>query len=210
MSSHKQKCGFDWNQAVCQDWVYTDPNGNTHELAHMQTQSHHYKYRYRDAQKTLQKGVIEIEVRYDPHCFTCARPDGNTDPALVFDKFTDGSTADRIFDPARYAKTQALVKTIAGLSRKDCRESRQVGKALYFKQSDPKRPGVGYYVVIKLRNESSKLVMFVETAHERNNDPFKLDLSDKRETYDIILGRLLYKCWPELLPPPPKKDEPKK
>ena len=92
-----------------------------------------------------------------------------------------------------------IMITIKHLTRKNCKESRITGKALYFKQQDKRRPRYGLYVILKIRNESGKLVMFVETAHTRPNTPPKLDLSDREETYDIILGRLIKKEWPELI-----------
>lgn len=195
-----QKIGYSWNQEVYCDRTYTAPDGTKYSLEHLRPQTHTYPYKYRDDKGKRQKGRIDIKIRYDPHCFTHERMDDEDTPALTIDKFNDDSTIDRVFDEERYQDSQTLVQTIAGLGRKSCRESRVIGKALYFKQKDRKRPRYGLYVIIKVRNESGELVMYVETAHTRNNEPYKLALSDKEESYDIILGRLIKEQWPELLP----------
>lgn len=199
MIKEKQKIGYDWNEDVYCDRTYTDPDGTKYSLEHLRNQTYSYKYKFRDEGGKRQKGSIDIEVRYNPHCFTHERKSGETIPALSFDKFDDGSTVDRVFDLERYTNCEQLVQSIQYLSRKNCKESRIIGKALYFKQHNRQRPRFGLYVIIKIKNEGGKLVMFVETAHNRNNEPYKLALSDKEETYDIILGRLIQTQWPELL-----------
>jgi hypothetical protein len=193
------KTGYRWNSDVYVDRTYTSPSGDTYDLDHLRSQNNTYKYQYRDSSGQSIKGSIDIEVRYDPHCFTREREPQDIGPALVYDCYSDGSQSDRVFDLERYNKTKFLVGTIKNLSNKDCRESRNKGKVLYFKQSDRTRPKAGYYVIIKVKNHAGKLVMHVETAHDRNNEPYKLNLSDKSETYKIILGRLISSQWPELL-----------
>lgn len=195
-----QKIGYSWNEDVYCDRTYTAPDGAKYSLEHLRAQTHNYPYKYRDDLGNRKKGNINIEVRYDPHCFTHERMSGENTPALSMDKFDDDSTIDRVFDHERYQDSHVLAQTIANLGRKNCRESRVVGKALYFKQKNRQRPRYGLYVIIKVRNESGRLVMYVETAHTRNNAPYKLALSSKEESYDIILGRLIKEQWPELLP----------
>ncbi|EOW7150962.1 TPA: hypothetical protein NGS02_004741 [Vibrio parahaemolyticus] len=199
MTKEKQKIGYAWNEDVYCDRTYTAPDGTKYSLEHLRNQTYSYSYKFRDEVGKRQKGKIDIEVRYDPHCFTHERKDGETTPTLSFDKFDDGSTVDRVFDLERYNNCSQLVQSIQYLSRKNCKESRVIGKALYFKQQNRQKPRFGLYVILKVRNEGGKLVMFVETAHNRNNEPYKLALSDKEETYDIILGRLIQSQWPELL-----------
>lgn len=198
-NKEKQKIGYRWNKDVYCDRTYIAPCGKKYSLEHLRTTTHNYKFKYRDDEGKRQKGNIDVEVRYDTHCFTSKRKDGDTTPALSFDDFNDGSNIERVFDLQRYENSHILVQTIKHLTRKNCKESRITGKALYFKQQDKRRPRYGLYVILKIRNESGKLVMFVETAHTRPNTPPKLDLSDREETYDIILGRLIKKEWPELI-----------
>ncbi|EPK3358357.1 hypothetical protein AB7W86_23320 [Providencia rettgeri] len=200
MTEEKQKVSYSWNTEVYHEREYFAPDGTRYQLDHLSNQTHTYTYKYRDNNGERKKGSIDIEVRYDPHCFTHERKDGEVTPALSLDEFDDGSTKDRVFDHERYVNSFQLVQSIQYLSRKNCKESRIKGKALYFKQQDKQKPKYGLYVILKVRNISGRLVMFVETAHNRNNEPYKLSLSNKEETYDIILGRLIYSEWPELLP----------
>lgn len=195
----KQKKGYVWNSAVYCDRTYIAPDGTRYPLEHLRNQIYRYSYKYRNDDGARKKGFIDIEVRYDPHCFTHERKDGETTPSLVVDEFTDGSTVDRVFDLERYQNSEQVAQSIKFLSRKNCKESRILGKALYFKQQDKTRARYGIYVIIKIRNINGKLILFVETAHIRNNEPYKLALSDKEETYDIILGRLIKTKWSELL-----------
>lgn len=199
--AQKQKTGYRWNPDVYKDRKYTAPDGTVYDLSHLKIESHSYNYKYRDEEGARLTGKIDIEIRYDPHCFTHERKAGETDPTLAFDLFEDGSTSERVFDVERFNNTKFLTNAIKNLSNKNCKESRVVGKALYFKQQDRQKPRQGLYVIIKVKKEDGRLVMFVETAHNRNNEPYKLELSDKEETYSIILGRLIKTQWPELLAP---------
>ncbi|MGX9419514.1 hypothetical protein ACWU4D_19545 [Vibrio sp. WJH972] len=199
-ANRQQRTGYIWNNDVYINREYISPDGNIYCLKHLDNKTHNYKYKYRDDDGNRNSGSIDIEVRYDPHCFTRSRREGETTPALSFDTFNDGSTLDRVFDIERYNNSQYLIQAIQHLSNKSCKESRrQKSKVLFFKQKNRQRANYGMYVIIKLKKDNGKLIMFVETAHNRTNEPPKLDLSDKEETYSIILGRLIKEEWPELI-----------
>lgn len=200
VATSKQKIGYKWNTATYQNRTYTDPDGVEFSLLDFDNQTYTYSYKYRDEEGNRKKGSIDIEVRFDPHCFTREREAGETQPALSFDEYDDHSKTERVFDRVRYENRTTLINAIKHLSNKDCKESRVTGKALYFKQENPKNPRFGLYVIIKVKRKGDRLVMYVETAHNRNNEPYKLGLSDKTETYSIILGRLISEVWPDLLP----------
>jgi hypothetical protein len=202
VATDRQKTGYKWNTATYTNRTYTDPNGVQFSLDDFDNQTYTYAYKYRDKDGNRKKGSIDIEVRFDPHCFTREKEAGDTQPALSYDVYDDNSTTERVFDDTRYKNKNNLINAIKHLSNKDCKESRTLGKALYFKQENPKKPSFGMYVVIKVKRKGNTLVMYVETAHNRNNEPYKLGLSDKKETYSIILGRLISQTWPDLLPAP--------
>jgi hypothetical protein len=193
----KYKTHFDWNAAVYADRVYTAPDGTAYDLSHTATQTHTFKYKYRENGKR-KSGDIEIDVRFDPHCFTREKVPGDTAPTLVIDQFNDGSTTERVFDAQRYEDSQYLAKIIPHLSNKDCQESRS-GKVLYFKRKDGRGNDYGLYVILKLKREDNSVVMFVETAHTRHNAPYKMNVKPQKETFSIILGRMVSQRWADLL-----------
>lgn len=194
----RYKTHFDWNAAVYAGRVYTAPDGSTYDLTHTNTQTYTFKYSYREQGKR-QKGSIDIEVRFDPHCFTREKKDSDTEPTLVIDQFNDASSSERVFDLQRYQDSLYLAQVIPHLSNKDCQESLQDGKVLYFKRKNGQGQDYGLYVILKLRRKHGKLLMFVETAHTRRNLPYKMKLKPMKETFAIILGRMLSEKWPELL-----------
>ena len=194
----KYKTHFEWNVAVYAERVYTDPDGNTYDLSHTATQTHRFKYKYRENGQR-QSGDIEIDVHFDPHCFTREKVPGDTAPTLVIDQFNDGTTTDRVFDSQRYADSLYLAQIIPHLSNKDCQESRQNGKVLYFKRKDNRGKDYGLYVILKLRRQGNNVVMFVETAHTRSNVPYKMNVKPQKETFSIILGRMMSEQWADLL-----------
>lgn len=195
----RYKTHFDWNAAVYAHGVYTAPDGTTFDLTHTRPKTYSFKYSYREAGQR-KKGKFDIEVRFDPHCFTCERKPTDTVPTLITDRFNDGSSTERIFDDQRYQDSLYLADVIPFLSAKDCRESLQDGKVLYFKRKDGQGRDFGLYVILKLRKQKNgKLVMFIETAHTRSNQPYKMKLKPMAETFAIILGRMLSNKWPELL-----------
>lgn len=193
----RYKTHFEWNAAVYADRIYTDASGATYDLSHTNTQTYSFKLSYRENGKR-KKATIDIEVRFDPHCFTREKKD-DTEVTLVIDQFNDGSTTERVFDLQRYQDSVYLASIIPHLSNKDCRESLQDGKVLYFKRKDGQGRDYGLYAILKLRKQKDKLVMFIETAHTRTNQPYKMKLKPMAETFAIILGRMVSTKWPELM-----------
>ncbi|MEY1599172.1 hypothetical protein AB7Z84_23735, partial [Escherichia coli] len=117
MTEEKQKVSYSWNTEVYHEREYFAPDGTRYQLDHLSNQTHTYTYKYRDNNGERKKGSIDIEVRYDPHCFTHERKDGEVTPALSLDEFDDGSTKDRVFDHERYVISFQLVQSILYLSR---------------------------------------------------------------------------------------------
>ncbi|SFU91766.1 hypothetical protein [Xenorhabdus koppenhoeferi] len=82
MTEEKQKVSYRWNPEVYHEREYTAPDGTKYSLEHLSNQTYNYSYKYRDNNGIRKKSSINIEVRYDPHCFTHERKDGETTPAL--------------------------------------------------------------------------------------------------------------------------------
>lgn len=197
--------GAEWNAGVYADHLYTDKNGDSYCLKHMQNiKDANLKYEFKDGE-TKRKGSIDVDIVFDHHCYTRERKDDDQElDVLVTDIYSDGSTKDRVFDLKRYQYTHTLVHILKGISHKMCRASRIDGKAIRLENRDKRRPAKGTYILMKLKNQSGKLVLYVETCHERNNEPFDMKLEKREERYMLILGRWLRDLWPELVPPDPE------
>lgn len=199
----------EWNHTVHANNTYTDENDIHHCLKHMQNiKNSNIKFEFKDG-KNKHKGTVLVDIVFDHHCYTRERTIGDQKiPTLVTDIYSDGSTKERIFDSKRYNYSFTLVNILKNISHKMCRASRIQGKAIRLENRDKQRPAKGTYILMKLKNKSGKLILYVETCHERTNEPFDLKLEKKDDRYMLILGRWLKDLWPELIPQNPNEKAP--
>jgi hypothetical protein len=203
LSNKRIRDHFAWNTAVYRQQTYTDSQtGESYCLKHMSSFTTPIKYEFKELNnpKEKRKGVLDVLVVFDPHCYTSAKTPDDKRDTLVTDHYNDGSYQERAFDLERYKYSHALVKIITNLSYKTCRESQVPGKAIRLEDRDKKNPLAGVYVVMKLRPRDKKLTLYVETAHYRTNEPYDAKLKKVEEKYMLILGRLLRDKWPDVLP----------
>ena len=202
MSNKRIRERFAWNNAVYRQQSYTDSKtGLSYCLKHMSSFTTPLKYEFKDLKnpKNKHKGELDVQVIFDPHCYTSEKKAGDNRDTLVTDHYDDGSHKERAFDLERYTYSHALVKIIKNLSHKVCRESQIFGKAIRLEDKDKKNPLAGVYIVMKLRKRDEKLTLYVETAHYRTNEPYDAKLKRIDERYMLIFGRLLRDKWPDLL-----------
>ena len=202
MSGKRTRTEYIWNMDVYREQAYLDSSNVKYCLKHMATVTLPFLYQFKTSTGERKKGEIDIVVSFNPHCYTRSRNDNDIEPSLVTDHYSDGSRSDRVFDQKRYNYSLGLIKVIKNLSHKVCRSSRVVGKAIRLEDRDRHNPRKGVYIIMKLRRHGGTLRLYVETAHERNNEPYDAQLDKAEEKYMLILGRYLRDACSDLIDEP--------
>lgn len=192
----------EWNNACYRNKEFTDPTtGAVFDFSHMVTKEIELEYIYKDDKKNKIKGKIKALAVFDHHCYTSEINENDDRVTLVTDMYSDGSAVNRGFDQERYTYSHKLLKVIENLSSKLCRESRILGKSIRLEDRDIRNPKCGVYIIIKARPKPNNLMLYIETAHYRNNEPEEADLRKEPRKYMFILGDLLSKnrSWNHLI-----------
>lgn len=153
MTGRRIRKHYEWNQAVYADKTYVDAiSGATFCLKHMSTVVLPFKYEFKDDGEKY-KGIVDIKVIFDPHCYTSIKTSHDSRDTLVTDYFSDGTKVERALDRKRYEYSFELLRVISGLSHKWCRESRIIGKAIRLEARSKSNPKSGVYILMKLRSK---------------------------------------------------------
>lgn len=184
---------YKWNEKIYRNNKHINlETGVEYDLSHMLPMSATLVFEYKNEENEKVKGEITANVIFDPHCYTSEIVENDPRPTLVTDIYSDGTTSIRGFDINRYNYSKNLPLIIKGLSHKMCKESTIFGKAIRLEQQDKQNPKKGVYILLKTRiNKKSKLEIFVETAHYRNNEPHEANLKKPPKKYMLILGDII-------------------
>ena len=183
---------YKWNDLVYKPNSYTDPSTNIeYDLSHMKEMTTPLKYEYKNNNGDKEKGDVDVNVVFSPHCYTSELQAEDPRPVLVTDIYSDGSEKKRVFDLKRYEYSKRLVFVIKAISHKLCKESAVKGKALRLEDPDKKNPKKGVYILFKVRESKGTVKMYVETAHERRNEPYGFHAKNHAKKYMLILGDII-------------------
>ncbi|MDE9433467.1 hypothetical protein KKJ10_14330 [Xenorhabdus bovienii] len=189
-----------WNKQVYSNKTYIHPEtGENFDLSHMTPKIISIKYEYHDERKNKIKGELNVQVIFSYHCYTKSLKKGENNTILVTE-YEDGVIKEhRIFDQSRYQYSFTLLGIILNISYKLCRESRIKGKVIRLKEKDKTNPAKGIYIIMKLKAKKEELILYVETAHYRKNEPYNAQLRKETRRFMLILGDMLKEDWNHLV-----------
>ncbi|MDX7986150.1 hypothetical protein FE392_02200 [Xenorhabdus sp. 12] len=193
---------YKWNEQVYHNRTYTHPETNeSFDLSHMAPKTIKIKYEYKDSSKNKVKGELYVRVIFSHHCYTKAIQDCDKNTILITEYEYGVIKEHRIFDEIRYKYTFALLNIIENISHKICRESRLKGKVIRLEEKDRSHPQKGIYIIMKLKVKNENLLLYIETAHHRNNEPINAQLKKESRRFMLILGDILKSDWNHLIKP---------